>query len=73
MTIKVQNNGPDTATGVHITDVVKPGFSYVNASMTGGDTMVDTSPDGTGLDWEVNSLASGASVTLTFQATVSAP
>ena len=72
-TIKVQNNGPDTATGVRITDVVKPGFSYVNASMTGGDTMVDTSPDGTGLDWEINSLASGASVTLTFQATVSAP
>ena len=72
-TIKVINNGPDNATDVHIVDVVKPGFSYVAASMTGGDVMVDTSPAGTGLDWGITNLAPGASVTLTFQATVSPP
>jgi len=72
-TIKVKNSGPDTANDVHITDVVLPGFSYVGASMTGGDTRVDTSPVGTGLDWEIATLAVGVTVTLTFQATVTAP
>ena len=71
--IKVRNNGPDNATDVHIVDVVKPGFSYIAASMTGGNTMLDASPAGTGLDWGITNLASGASVTLTFQATVSPP
>jgi len=72
-TIKVKNDGPDAATDVHITDLVLPGFSYVSASMTGGDTRVDTSPAGTGLDWGITSLAPGTTVTLTFQATVTAP
>ena len=72
-TIKVKNSGPDTANDVHITDVVLPGFSYVSASMTGGDTRVDTSPVGTGLDWGIATLAVGTTVTLTFQATVTAP
>lgn len=72
-TIKVKNRGPDTANDVHITDVVLPGFSYVSASMTGGDTRVDTSPVGTGLDWGIATLAVGTTVTLTFQATVTAP
>jgi len=71
--IKVQNTGPDTATNVRVTDVVLPGFSYVSASMTGGDTTVETSPAGTGLNWGITTLAPGASVTLTFQATVNAP
>ncbi len=71
--IDVANNGPDTATNVRVTDVVKSGFIYIGASMTGGDIMIDTSPAGSGLDWEVVSLPAGASVTLTFQATVSAP
>ena len=71
--IEVANNGPDTATNVRVTDVVKSGFIYIGASMTGGDIMIDTSPAGSGLDWEVVSLPAGASVTLTFQATVSAP
>jgi len=72
-TIKVRNNGPDTATDVQVTDVVLPGFNYISASMTGGDTMIDTSPAGTGLDWGINTLAPGVNVTLTFQATVTAP
>ena len=67
------NNGPDTATDIHIVDVVKPGFNYVSGSMTGGNTIVDTSPTGTGLDWEVTTLAPGAMVNLTFQATMSPP
>ena len=72
-TIVATNNGPDNATDVHIVDVVKPGFGYVATSMTGGDTRNDTSPAGTGLDWGIANLASGASVTLNFQATVLPP
>ena len=72
-TIIAINNGPDLATNVKITDVVKAGFNYISGSMTGGTVMTDTSPTGTGLDWRLTNLAPGASVTLTFQATVQAP
>ena len=72
-TIEATNNGPDNATDVRIVDVVKPGFGYVASSMTGGDTRNDSSPDGTGLDWGITNLTSGASVILTFQATVLPP
>lgn len=71
--IAVTNNGPGQATNFHITDVVKPGFSYVVGSMTGADVRLDASPTGTGLDWEIYNLASGATTVLTFQATVSSP
>ena len=71
--IEVTNNGPQTATNFHVVDIVKGGFSYVGGSMTGGNAMVDLSPAGTGLDWEITTLTSGASVTLTFQATVLTP
>ncbi len=71
--IVVRNNGPDNATDVRIVDVVKPGFGYVASSIAGGDTRNDTSPAGIGLDWGITNLAAGASVTLTFQATVSQP
>jgi len=72
-TIEATNNGPDNATDVRIVDVVKPGFGYVALSMTGGDTRNDSSPAGAGLDWGITNLASGASVILTFQATVLPP
>ena len=72
-TIKATNNGPDAATDVHIIDVVKPGFGYVGGSMTGADTRVDLSPTGSGLDWEIITLAPGVTVVMTFQATVLAP
>lgn len=72
-TLNVTNNGPDVATNVQIVDIVKPGFIYVAGTIAGGTTRQDSSPAGTGLNWTIASLASGASVTLTFQAMVSAP
>ena len=42
----------------------------IAASIAGGDSNDDTNPSTTGLTWTINSLASGASVNLTYQATV---
>lgn len=71
--IVVFNNGPDTATDLRVTDIIKPGFSYIANSISGGSTRDDTFPDTTGLDWTIATLPSGADETLTFQATVSSP
>jgi len=72
-TLKVTNNGPDTATDIHVLDPVTAGFSYQASSMTGGDIRDDSSPTGTGLDWTINSLPANTTVTLTFKATVLPP
>jgi LPXTG-site transpeptidase (sortase) family protein len=66
----VSNTGTTAATNVVVTDVVPSGYTYVASSIAGGDSDSDTSPAGTGLTWTINSLAAGASTTLTFRATV---
>ena len=72
-TLVVTNTGPDTATDFHVLDPIPAGFSYIAASMSGGDVRDDSSPAGSGLDWTINSLASGLSTSLAFQAIVLAP
>ena len=76
-TLLVENLGPGTAMVVSVNDILPAGFSYVAASITGGDTSNDSSPAGTGLSWTINSLTAaptaGSSSTLTFQAIVQAP
>lgn len=72
-TLTVNNAGPDTATAVQILDSVPAGFSYVAASISGGDARNDGSPSTPGLNWTINSLSAGSSVSLTFQALVLAP
>ena len=69
----VNNAGPDDATDVFVTDIVPAGFSYVSGSILGGDAAIDADPAGAGLRWNINELLSGASATLSFQATVLAP
>ena len=71
-TVQLTNNGPDAATNVVVTDIVPAGLTYVGASITGGDSSDDSDPAGAGLSWTVNTLANGASTSLTFQATVDA-
>ena len=71
-TVQLTNNGPDAATNVVVTDIVPAGLTYVGASITGGDSSDDSDPAGSGLSWTVNTLANGASTSLTFQATVDA-
>jgi len=76
-TLLVENLGPGTATVVTVNDILPAGFSYVAASITGGDASNDSSPASTGLTWTINSLTAaptaGSSTTLTFQAVVQAP
>jgi len=69
----VNNAGPDTATNAAVSDIVPSGFTYVANTIGGGDTQDDSDPTGSSLSWTINSLASGASTTLTFVATVDAP
>ena len=72
-TLLVSNSGPNVATNVHVIDPVPAGFSYVAPSMSGGDVRDDSAPNGTGLDWTINTLPAGSSTSLTFRATVLAP
>ncbi len=67
-TLTVSNAGPDTATNISVEDTVPTGFTYVAASISGGDARDDSAAPL--LTWTINSLASGASVDLTFQAEV---
>jgi len=73
-TLSVTNAGPDVATAVAVSDIVPAGFTYVAASITGGDSSDDTDPAGTGLSWTLNSVpVAGAPIDLTFEAVVLAP
>jgi len=63
-TLTVTNNGPGSATGIEVTDVLPAGLNYNSYTSTQG-----TFSNTTGL-WVVGSLASGASASLTISATV---
>jgi uncharacterized repeat protein (TIGR01451 family) len=66
-TIALTNNGPATATGVTVTDLLPAGLTFVSATPSQG-----TYTSGTGL-WNVGTIASGASTTLAIVATVVSP
>ena len=63
-TITAHNAGPTDATGVQVTDLLPAGLTLVSATPASG-----TYTSGTGV-WDIGSLASGASTTLTVVATV---
>lgn len=63
-TVKIKNNGPDTATGVEVSDHLPAGVTYASHNAGQG---VYTS--GTGL-WTVGTLANGATATLTISVTI---
>jgi uncharacterized repeat protein (TIGR01451 family) len=69
----VSNNGDVAASNVNITDIVRPGFSYIASSITGADARNDTDPAGAGLTWGITSLPVGSSITVTYDAVVKAP
>ncbi len=71
-TVQITNNGPSGAVDVVITDVVQSGFSYVAASMVGGDSRDDSDPSGVGLVWTINSLPVAGTTSVSFQAVVNA-
>ncbi|MGB4847331.1 MAG: DUF11 domain-containing protein, partial [Saprospiraceae bacterium] len=63
-TITILNSGPNTATGVEVTDQLPSGYTYVSSVPSQG-----TYNNVTGL-WTVGVLANGVSRTLTITATV---
>ncbi len=65
-TVTVTNDGPDTATGVEVTDRLPSGYTHVTSNASQGSY-----DPGTGR-WSGLTLASGASATLTITATVQA-
>ncbi len=72
-TLTVSNAGPDVATNVSVTDIVLAGFTYVPGSISGGSATDESDPAGTGLTWDIASVAVGSPVTLSFDVTVNAP
>ncbi|WKZ51462.1 MAG: sortase [Anaerolineales bacterium] len=63
-TITITNSGPDTATGVQVTDALPAGFTFVSSSATQG-----TYNDATGI-WDVGTLLVSQTATLTLTVTV---
>ncbi|HJU39647.1 MAG TPA: DUF5979 domain-containing protein, partial [Tahibacter sp.] len=66
-TIVAQNNGPDDASGVEITDALPVGVTFVSATPS-----VGTYDSTSGL-WTIGALANGASATLAIIVTVESP
>ncbi len=65
-TLTLENGGPDDATDVEVTDLLPSGLRFFSASSAPQPTNYD---QGTGV-WEVGTLASGSSATLTLTARV---
>jgi LPXTG-site transpeptidase (sortase) family protein len=63
--VTATNNGPSSATGVVVTDLLPAGLVLVSATPSGGTTY----NSGTGV-WSIGGLANGASATLSIVATV---
>ncbi len=67
-TITIKNNGPATATGVKVTDILPDGvkFGQINNTMTGSATYDNSTR---GVTWTVGDLGPGEEVTMTFTVT----
>lgn len=63
-TLTLTNNGPDSATGVTVTDLLHSGLNFISASTSTG-----TYATSTGL-WTVGNLANNASTTLSIITTI---
>ncbi len=65
-TVTLTNAGPDTATGIEVADAAPAGMTFTAVDAGAGASYA-------GGVWSVPSLASGATATLTVQATVDVP
>jgi uncharacterized repeat protein (TIGR01451 family) len=65
-TIKVKNNGPNSATNVAVESVIPAGYSYVSSTASAGSY-----DSGTGV-WTIGTLTSGTTRQLTINVTVGA-
>ena len=72
-TIKLTNNGPDTATDVVLTDAFPSPVTYKTATSTSGTTFIPTGNPVTGGEWIVPSIDPGQEKTLSIVVTADAP
>jgi uncharacterized repeat protein (TIGR01451 family) len=73
--IEVTNTSANTAVDVVVTDILAPGFTYSGTVSISGGTRTSTSDPTVGdqvPSWGVFSIASGATLTITFNAAVAA-
>lgn len=63
-TIVATNNGPSNATNVHVQDLFTDRYTYVSHTVSTGSYNHTTG------DWNINTLANGASATMTITATI---
>ncbi len=70
--VTARNNGPGTATGVVVLDILPAGVTYVsdNAPTLQDDTSTPTSYDVPSGDWTIGTLDAGSSLTLQITVTV---
>ena len=66
-TLTISNAGPDTATNVGVSDIVPVGYTNIGNVSNGGVV------NGNNVSWSIASVASGASVQVSFTADVVAP
>jgi uncharacterized repeat protein (TIGR01451 family) len=66
-TVTATNNGPSTATGVVVTDLLPPGLAFVSSTPSQGAYV-----PATGL-WTIGTLANGANATLVLTVTAASP
>ena len=66
-TITVNNDGPDAATNVVISDVVPSGYTSITSISNGGQL------NGNTIDWTISNLAVNGFVSVSFNAVVVAP
>lgn len=72
-TLSVTNSGVDAGEDVLVTDVIPNGTAYVSGSAScGGAATCLASKTDAGVQWTINSIAAGATDTLTFSVTVNA-
>ncbi len=72
-TLTLTNYGKNTANNIVVADALPAGLSYSSHIAGGGSSFTDSADADTVPDeWNITSLATGASITLTLDATVSA-
>ena len=71
-TLTATNNGPDSASGVTLTDNLPAGLTYVTGSATTATGTATFSAFLHRLTWNVGTLATNTTATLTFQGTFTA-
>ena len=67
-TLTVSNDGPDTATGVEVSDLIPAGLVYQTGSITGGTTQDESAAPA--LVWTIATVAGGATVVLTYDVVI---